>query len=309
MKLSIIVPTKNRAQSLKDVVNCLFPQLGVKDEIIIVDNNSTDNTKEFISNLKENRHFSNIIYMKETRSGPSYARNLGIKCSSGDIVAFLDDDCMVNDYWVRNIKKFFSLKGNKNIILQGAINHTTNHENLFHRVLIFQNQYIKDLLMKDNAEQYINYINAGNFVCSKIVIKRYKKFFDEKNFPYICEEKELAQRLNFDGYIIKLTNDLLVNHRKIDMPLINRMKSNFQYGYYSGKIEKKFKSDNSIIDIFKLEIKRKYKRDILSEISHISSQFKDNTIELVSVFIYLLIKEIIFKIGFIFGKNAEIKSY
>ena len=124
MKLTIVIPTKNRANSLHEAVTFVAPQLKSKDEIIIIDNNSTDNTKKIVDSLKNSSFLPLISYYKEINSGPSYARNLGIEKSSGDIVAFLDDDCMVSDNWVKIIKKFYSLKKNKNTILQGKIIHS-----------------------------------------------------------------------------------------------------------------------------------------------------------------------------------------
>ncbi|OGO23189.1 MAG: hypothetical protein A2144_11180 [Chloroflexi bacterium RBG_16_50_9] len=93
-KVSVITPTYNRAhlisQSIQSVLNQTFSDF----EIIIVDDGSTDNTREVLDSFKDPR----IKYTWQENGGPSVARNTGIKASSGDYIVFLDSD----DVLVRN---------------------------------------------------------------------------------------------------------------------------------------------------------------------------------------------------------------
>lgn len=61
-------------------------------ECIVVDNNSSDNTRERVEAFKSKYNSLNIRYIFEQNQGLSYARNAGIMASRGDIVAFIDDD-------------------------------------------------------------------------------------------------------------------------------------------------------------------------------------------------------------------------
>ena len=76
MVLSIIICTFNRANFLKSCINSIIDQIHEHKniEILIIDNNSKDNTKELVKNYNSN----NIVYYLETQQGLSFARNKGI---------------------------------------------------------------------------------------------------------------------------------------------------------------------------------------------------------------------------------------
>lgn len=92
-KFSIILPTYNRGDSyLKHAINSVIEQSYKNWELIIIDNNSTDSTDSLVKSYKN----SKIKLYKISNDGNiAKSRNLGIKKSSGDYIAFLDSD----DYW------------------------------------------------------------------------------------------------------------------------------------------------------------------------------------------------------------------
>ena len=98
IKVSVIVPTYNRAHLIANAVSSIIEQNRNDAEIIIVDDGSNDNTQSVISSLQEK--YSNIFYYDNERSkGPSGARNTGIIKSSGAYISFLDsDDTWMNDH-------------------------------------------------------------------------------------------------------------------------------------------------------------------------------------------------------------------
>lgn len=75
-------------------------------EIIIVDNNSSDNTKDVVEEFRANSGL-NILYVFEREQGLSYARNRGIKEASGKIIAFADDDVVFDKDWLVNVREAF----------------------------------------------------------------------------------------------------------------------------------------------------------------------------------------------------------
>lgn len=86
--ISVIIPTYNNGEYLTEAISSILSQTKTVDEIIIVDDGSTDNTSEIISKLKEPK----IRYFKQNNSGVSEARNNGIRHATGDYIAFLDAD-------------------------------------------------------------------------------------------------------------------------------------------------------------------------------------------------------------------------
>lgn len=91
--VSIIVPTFNRAQLVIEALKSLLNQTYKKFEIIVIDDYSTDNTAELISNINDDR----ICYFCLSKNqGAPAARNIGLKKANGQLIAFLDSD----DQWV-----------------------------------------------------------------------------------------------------------------------------------------------------------------------------------------------------------------
>jgi glycosyltransferase involved in cell wall biosynthesis len=75
-------------------------------EIIIVDNNSADRTKDVIEEFRARSGF-NVVYAFEEKKGLSHARNCGIQAAQGEIIAFTDDDVIVDKDWLGSIEKTF----------------------------------------------------------------------------------------------------------------------------------------------------------------------------------------------------------
>ena len=107
--ISVIICTYNRGESLRETLDSFFQQEGLSDisyELIMVDNNSSDHTRELIESyiLK----YGDVLkYFIEKRQGLSYARNRGIQESKGDVIAFTDDDVLIDKAWLYNLVDMF----------------------------------------------------------------------------------------------------------------------------------------------------------------------------------------------------------
>src|SRR3990172_12856550 len=91
--VSVIILTWNRAALLKEAVDSVLRQTYEHFELTIVDNESTDNTSEYVRGLGDNR----VKYLSHPNQGIlSVNRNFGIRRARGDYIAFCDDD----DLWL-----------------------------------------------------------------------------------------------------------------------------------------------------------------------------------------------------------------
>ena len=88
MKFSIIIPTYNRASFLLRAIESVLAQTYTDWELIIVDDGSTDNTKDIVSQYNDDR----IRYIYQQNAERSAARNNGINHANGDYVCFMDSD-------------------------------------------------------------------------------------------------------------------------------------------------------------------------------------------------------------------------
>ena len=88
-KISVIIPTFNRAKSIIQSINSILSQTYHNLEVLIIDDCSNDNTESLISKIEDRR----IKYIKlEENKGANFARNLGIKLSTGKYITFQDSD-------------------------------------------------------------------------------------------------------------------------------------------------------------------------------------------------------------------------
>lgn len=88
---SVIIPTYNRSNCLQDAIESVFSQTYSNIELIVINDGSTDDTADHLE--KYNSEITTIT--NDENKGVSYSRNRGIKCATGEYVAFLDDD----DQW------------------------------------------------------------------------------------------------------------------------------------------------------------------------------------------------------------------
>jgi glucosyl-dolichyl phosphate glucuronosyltransferase len=105
MDISVVVCTYKRPNLLRNTLEALVQQQAPSDirwELIIVDNNSRDQTREVVSEKAAQSKIP-VRYYFEPQQGQCHARNAGILASRGDIVAFTDDDVLPENNWVMNI--------------------------------------------------------------------------------------------------------------------------------------------------------------------------------------------------------------
>lgn len=91
--ISVIIPNYNNAQFITECIDSVFAQTYQPLECIVVDDGSTDNSLEVLNNLSQK--YPKLRIFEQINSGPSVARNLGMKHSKGEYFAMLDAD----DYW------------------------------------------------------------------------------------------------------------------------------------------------------------------------------------------------------------------
>jgi glucosyl-dolichyl phosphate glucuronosyltransferase len=106
--LSIVIATYNRAKFIGTCLECLAAQtLPVTEwDVIIVDNNCTDNTAQIVKDFIEAHPHLPFRYYFEATKGVGYARNRGMVESDGEIVVYIDDDVEVKPDYLQTIYDF-----------------------------------------------------------------------------------------------------------------------------------------------------------------------------------------------------------
>ena len=103
-KVTAIIPVFNNSRTILPLLDSLEKQSLAPDEVIVVDDASTDNTAE----LAAAHPLGVKVVRLSQNSGPSAARNAGVEAASGDVIMFLDSDVVVDRNSVEEIKSVFS---------------------------------------------------------------------------------------------------------------------------------------------------------------------------------------------------------
>src|SRR3989338_2413064 len=102
--ISVAIPVYNGESSIKNTLESVLAQNYPHDryEVVVVNNNSSDRTQQIVEELIRHNG-SRIRLFLEKKQGISYTRNNSIRNSTGDIVAFIDDDCYADKNWLKEI--------------------------------------------------------------------------------------------------------------------------------------------------------------------------------------------------------------
>lgn len=107
IKLSIVIPTKNRSEMLRGVLQSIVSQKADQGiyEVLVIDNGSVDKTK-IVSKEFQNK-IQNLRYIYDDRPGLHTGRNRGIIESQGEFIGYLDDDVILFPNWINTVFKAF----------------------------------------------------------------------------------------------------------------------------------------------------------------------------------------------------------
>lgn len=102
LTLSIIIPVYNEQDYLKHCLQAIACQTVKPDEVLVIDNNSTDKTLEVA------KSFPFVRIMSAKKQGVVYARDKGFNAANSDIIARIDADTHLPTHWVKSVKKLFA---------------------------------------------------------------------------------------------------------------------------------------------------------------------------------------------------------
>ena len=217
-KVSVIIPTHNRAHLIGRSIQSVLNQTYQDFEIIVVDDGSTDNTREVIKEFQ--RKDKRIKYIKHSKNkGGSAARNTGIKTSRGEYIAFQDSD---DEWFPEKLEKqmgfFKNMPAEVGIVYTDMWRITGN---------IKKYLYSPEIMPKDKIiyEQALDY-SVGNIGIQTSLIKKevFAKagMFDEK-FPRFID-LEFFIRLSKYYYFFHI-NEPLVNYFDADKGISSNTKA------------------------------------------------------------------------------------
>jgi len=179
--ISVVVVTKNRSKDLLECLGSLLVQTEKIDELIIVDNSSTDNTKKIISNFSKNTKV-NVKYICEKKNGFPIIYNRGLREAKFNWVAFIDDDCVADINWVKSIKDFINRNVKTDVILgYSSTYYTSNIYSLL--TFFFQDLWKRKYIFGKKISNY-EILDNKNIVYNKLFLLNNNLQYDESRVIY-----------------------------------------------------------------------------------------------------------------------------
>ena len=219
IKVSVIVPIYNSALYLKKCLDSLINQDLFDMEFILINDGSTDDSKEIIKKYNDKR----IIYLEQKNLGIGAARNKGIDLASGEYIGFLDSD----DYVENNMYSLmynYAKENNLDIAICDFYNEINNKKNIIKHKNF-------DITSLNNSPNLLLDIPLGP--CNKIYKK---KIFDKKSyFPINLKYEDTP----FVAYMLSRAKRI----GKLNLPL---------YYYVVHSSSQTTIVDEKVFDIFKI---------------------------------------------------------
>lgn len=263
MKVSVVIPTYNRAsllvKAIESVLNQTYPVL----EILVCDDGSTDNSKLLVSRFD----YQIVKWIDCGKNGrPAIPRNIGIKEAKGDWIAFLDSD----DEWLSN-KLEYQIKAVKlshsNLICTNAWAYNESNKRLF-----FENTINREIRFEE-------LVRSNSIICSSVLCEKetlHRAFL----FP---EESELKA---LEDYILWLKVSMLTSVQYISEPLVMYL----DVPAYSIRKESDdiIKQRAVIFDYFKRNKRKFAKSNLLKLYKEFKLQYKSRLYRLIDLERFLL---------------------
>ena len=225
--VSVVVPALNAADTIADCVDSLLELAYPSDrfEVVVVDNASTDRTPAILE-----RYAGRVRLLHEPSPGASHARNTGIRHARGDVIAFIDADCLVDPGWLTEIVPAVRDEGVG--MAGGPI--------LAARPCNFVERFGETI--HDHERAITNcvppYVVTGNCAAKKSTLQAIGGF--DPAFLR-AQDADLSFRLWGAGYRLVFAGGAIVYHRN-ERTLRGLMREGYQHGFWSVPLFRRHRS-------------------------------------------------------------------
>ncbi|MBL7051310.1 glycosyltransferase family 2 protein [Candidatus Woesearchaeota archaeon] len=227
-KISVIIPVFNSDKTLENCLKSVTNQTYQNYEIIIVNNNSSDNSLQIINKFQKAN--KNVKLFSEKKQSIGAARNTGEKKANGKVVLMVDSDCVVPRNWVKNMaepilnKECDATQGSQSLMVDN----------------FWSNQIQRRYLQKENYsyKEAIGLIDTKNFAISSATLKSLG--YTNRNYP-VGNDLDLSIRFQMNNSKLIFLKDVKVQHLHPDS-FKTIVHKKFNRGYWCSRITKHYQN-------------------------------------------------------------------
>jgi cellulose synthase/poly-beta-1,6-N-acetylglucosamine synthase-like glycosyltransferase len=224
--ISVIVPAFNARETLGPCLRALHAQTHPADEIIVVDDGSTDGTAELARRY-------DVHVIRQANAGPAAARNAGARTASGDLLLFTDADCVPCPDWIARMVNPFaddSVAGAKGV-------YRSTQTELVSRFVQIEYEDRYDRMSKQDSIDFVDTYSAAY---------RRELFLEsggfDTTFPTASvEDQEFSFRLAEAGHRLVFVPDACVTHTH-DRTVTEYIRRKFWIGYWKARVTRRYPS-------------------------------------------------------------------
>jgi glycosyltransferase involved in cell wall biosynthesis len=218
LKLSVVLPVYNDEGGIPELLLSLTKQTTSPFELIVIDDGSTVPLEALLA------HQSSIfldfplrLIRNELPQGPARSRNQGIKVAKGDIIVFLDSDCIPPLDWLETISSTFKSNSLINVLAGTVFVPSPSHFSKAVSLLGYPagGNLGFEKMWSVSPQLTTRHLSSCNFAINRTLLKKHNLVFNE-SFPLAGgEDVELSERITGAGISIYFNPKLRVSHRPV----------------------------------------------------------------------------------------------
>ncbi len=224
--ISVIIPARNASDTLPECLAALENQTVPREryEVIVVDDGSSDQTSSVAQR-------DGVVVVRQPHMGPAAARNRGAEVAQGDVLLFLDADCVPSPDWIEQMVSSLSEDG----VVGAKGRYETRQRGVVARFaqLEFEEKYARLA-----RHRYIDFVDTYSAAFRRDVFQKERGF--DTSFPYwSAEDVEFSFRLAIKGYRMVFNPKATVFHRHASR-LWPYLRKKFRYGYWRVTVYRRY---------------------------------------------------------------------
>ncbi len=224
LSASVVVPAYNAESTLPDCLESLGQLVYPRDcyEVIVVDNGSTDRTPELAKAYP-------VKLVTEPRQGAASARNCGVREAGGEVITFIDSDCVVDPHWLQKLMSRFE---SPNVNVCGGRVEAWHPTSIVERYIVLRRILDQEKMLESSRPFGLPFIVTANAAFRRQVFDKVGYFDETLDVAGVAhgEDADLCWRIQWAGLRLDYEPDAIVYHRhgKTIRRLFNQC---FRYGF------------------------------------------------------------------------------